>query len=90
MQAGIRDFSSAHEQPYIAYWGGEWTKEDLRRVQVDAGDPAGQGRLEAYTLLHSVYLWRKIIKNAQGSLAVMGDALGVLHDAMKFRAKIQH
>ena len=60
LQAGIRDFSSAHEQRYIAYWGGEWTKDDLRRVQVDAGDPAGQARLEAYTLLHSVCLCRKI------------------------------
>ena len=51
------------------------------------GDPVGQARLEAYTLLQSVYLWRKVIKEAQGSLAAMGDALGVLHDARKFRAR---
>ena len=31
--------------------------------------------------------WHKIITEAQGRLAVVGDALGVLHDAMTLRAK---
>ena len=35
----------------------------------------------------SIVHWHKIITEAQGRLAVVGDALGVLHDAMKLRAK---
>ena len=40
------------------------------------------------TLLHSVSLWRKIIAEALGRLAIIGDALGVLHDALKLKARI--
>ena len=87
LQAGIRSFSGAHREPMIAYWAGSWTDEDLNMLQIKRGDPAGQARLEAFTLLHSVNAWRKILSTATGSLAVMGDALGVLHDARKFRAK---
>ena len=39
------------------------------------------------TLLHSVSLWRKIIAEALGRLAIIGDALGVLHDALKLKAR---
>ena len=40
------------------------------------------------TLLHSVSLGRKIIAEAQGRLAIIGDALGVLHDALKLKARM--
>ena len=55
-------------------------------LQVTRGDPAGQARLEAFTLLHSIHTWRKILCVTSGSLSVMGDALGVLHGAQKCRA----
>ena len=87
LQAGVEQFSTAHEKPFVAFWAGTWSDEDLARAQVKRGDPAGQARLEAFTLLNSVFLWRKILHKAHGKLAVMGDALGVLHDARKFKAQ---
>ena len=87
LQAGMTRFSDAHLQKFVSYWSGEWFNEELRQVQVERGDPAGQARLEALTLLHSVRTWKDILRETAGSVAVMGDALGVLHDACKFRAK---
>ena len=87
LQAGIEEFSHAHTRPFVSYWAANWTEQDLERLQVKKGDPAGQARLEAFTLLISVFLWQRILREAQGTFAVMGDALGVLHDARKFRAK---
>ena len=87
LQAGIRNFSGAHLQPMLSFWAGAWTDEELKLLQIKRGDPAGQARLEAFTLLHSVSTWRKILSTSSGSLAIMGDALGVLHDAQKFRAR---
>ena len=86
LQAGITQFNEAHRQQYISYWASEWTDDELRRIQVKRGDPAGQARVEALTLLHAVWTWSKVIREFAGSLAMMGDALGVLHDATKFRA----
>ena len=87
LQAGIRSFSGAHLQPMVSFWASAWTDDELSLLQVKRGDPAGQARLEAFTLLHSVSTWRRILATASGTLAIMGDALGVLHDAQKFRAK---
>ena len=89
LQAGIRQFSAAHRQKLVVYWTTEWTDEELSQVQVSRGDPAGQARLEALTLLHSVHIWKEIIRDSAGALAVMGDALGVLHDAANFGHRIQ-
>ena len=50
LQAGVRQFSQADRSPYVAYWTSPWSEVDLARVQVEKGDPAGQARLEAYTL----------------------------------------
>ena len=86
MQAGITQFNDAHRQKYVSFWASEWTDDELQRIQVKRGDPAGQARVEALTLLYSVFTWSKVIRESAGSLAIMGDALGVLHDATKFRA----
>ena len=58
-------------------------------MQVKRGDLAGQARLEAFTLLNSVCVWRELTKS-RGKLAFMGDALGVLHDArtLKVHARL--
>ena len=87
LQAGIRQYDVAHRQENIACWACEWTDDELSRLGVKRGDPAGQARLEALTLLRSVHTWSSIIRESMGSLFVMGDALGVLRDARKFRAK---
>ena len=59
----------------------------MRVTRVKPGDPSGQAALEAYTLLVSVSTWITVLKQAQGALHVRGDALGILHNMMRFRAK---
>ena len=71
----------------MTYWHSEWTEDDLAVAQVQSGDPSGQARLEALTLLIAITLWRQVITDAQGRLAIVGDALGVLHDAIRLKAK---
>ena len=42
---------------------------------------------EALTLLTGVTTWRPLLATMQGSLTFVGDALGILQDALKLRAK---
>ena len=56
-------------------------------MQVEPGDPGGQARCEAFALLHALTAWRKILGSTQGELAVLGDALGVLYDVMRLKAR---
>ena len=46
----------------------------------------GPGKARAWTLLQCIQVWKEALRSSNGTLAVMGDALGVLHDAQKFRA----
>ena len=87
MQSAVADLRDAFAHPCVTFWQSEWTEADRAIAQVRNMDPAGQARLEAMTLLTSVYLWRRIIADSQGKLAIVGDALGVLHDALKLKAK---
>ena len=63
-----------------------WSDEDLERLQVTRGDPAGQARQEAYTLHLSIFTWRHVLMKAEGDLIFISDALGVLHNALKRKA----
>ena len=54
---------------------------------MEPGGSAGQARLEALTLLISVATWRPLLAASQGTLTFVGDALGVLHDALRFKAR---
>ena len=56
-------------------------------LKIKRGDPSGQAALEAYTLLVSVATWTTVLRNAQGALHVRGDAPGVLHSMLLFKAK---
>ena len=56
-------------------------------MTIKPGGAAGPPRCEAYTLLLSIATWRMIIGTSQGSLAIIGNALGILHDAIKLKAK---
>ena len=71
----------------MAYWNTQWTDADVSLLQVVRGEPAGQARLEAFTLLVALATWRVTFTEAQGNLAVLGDALGVLHDVVKLKAR---
>ena len=52
-----------------------------------AGCPAGQARLEALTLWMGIVRWEPVLRQAQGKLLIIGDALGVLHDAVRHRTR---
>ena len=87
LHCGVRDLKNITDNPPVTHWHGIWSDSELQQLQVKRGDPAGQARLEGLAMYLSFVLWRKIIAEAHGRLAVVGDALGVLHDALEFRAK---
>ena len=87
LQVGVPSLENADEHPIVAYWHDEWGATDRARLQVVSGESAGQARLEAYTLHLSLHIWRQILAESEGKLVIIGDALGILHDALKLRAK---
>ena len=86
LRAGVTNVKEANKHPLITYWHGKWSDTELRVLQVVRGEPSGQARLEAYTLLVSFWCWRKLLAEANGGLAIVGDALGVVYDALKLRS----
>ena len=60
LQAGIEQFSTARTRPYMAHWAANGTDDDLGKLHIQRGDPAGQARLEPFSLLSSVVLWQHI------------------------------
>ena len=87
LQAGVPSLSAASSKQVVAYTSLRWTQDDLEMVIVRAGDPAGQARLEALTLATALETWKGLLTSMHGALAVRGDALGVLRDVIKLRAK---
>ena len=51
------------------------------------GECAAQARWEAYTLVATIELWHKVIFASRGRLVVIGDPLGDLYGAVRFRSK---
>ena len=74
-------------KPIVAYWHANWTDNDLATVRAQRGEASGQAVLEAFTLLISVATWAKVLEQAQGALHIRGDALGVLHSMLRFKAR---
>ena len=70
-----------------AYTSTTWSDADLELLQIQRGNPQGQARVEAYTLLIAINTWKKVLVEAQGRLAIRGDALGVLQGVVKMRAR---
>ena len=81
LQIGIRKRHEISFKPIMAYWADRWSDDDLKLINATPGDPAAQAKCEALTLLASIATWRPILLAAQGSLTIVGDAPGVLHDA---------
>ena len=57
-------------------------------MRAKRGEASGQAVLEAYAVLISVATWAKVLEQAQGALHIRGDALGVLHSMLRFKAKV--
>ena len=64
-----------------------WTKFEEKLLGAIIGDPAGQARWEAFTVLASMCLWRSWWSPRHRQVTVLGDALGIMEGAAKFRSK---
>ena len=64
-----------------------WTQSDRDLIEIAKEDPAGQARVEALTLAIALWTWKDLLLTTQGALAVRGDALGILMDVVKLRAR---
>ena len=80
---GLKTSEEVLAHPVLAYMSIQWDDVDLRLMQVQGADLAGQARVEALALSISINTWTNILTQAQGRLAVRGDALGVLFDVMR-------
>ena len=87
LQVGLQGIKEAAVKPVVAYWHKRWSERDRQLMQVKPGDPGGQARCEAFALLHALTVWRKTLGSTQGKLAVLGDALGVLYDVLRLKAR---
>ena len=64
-----------------------WEEVDAHNSGGVVGECAAQARWEAYTLVATIELWHKVIFASRGRLVVIGDPLGDLYGAVKFRSK---
>ena len=84
---GVSGRAAVATAPIGSHWADRWTLADRALVKIKPDDPAGQARLEALALLVSLATWQPILAASEGSLTIIGDALGVLHDAIKFKGR---
>ena len=87
LQVDVKNRSGIHTKPFIAYWADQRGPEDFALLQMELGDPAGQAKCGALTLLLSVTSWKHLLSMTQGSLTFVGVARGVLHDALRLRTR---
>ena len=87
LHVGVPSLSEASRRPIVAYTSAVWSQSDLAMISVRAGDPAGQARVEALTLAMALRTWKEILLTTHGMLAVRGDALGILMDVVKLKAR---
>ena len=69
------------------HWAREWTVKDAEFANAVIGDPGSQAVWEAYAMLLAFRQWAPSLAVTEGRVTVCGDALGVLHDAVKLRAR---
>ena len=87
LQVGVPSLEQAASCEIVSYLACPWTDQELEMLRVSRGDPAGQAKLEALTLVTAVNTWQPVLAKAQGRLAFRGDALGILFDMLRYRAK---
>ena len=66
----------------------QWRVSDLELLGAARDDQAAQAKFEAYTLALALNTWKRLLHTAQGKLAIRGDALGILHDVLKLKARV--
>ena len=73
--------------PRVFHWKTRWSATDEALLAAKIGEAASQAKWEAYSLLLAVLTWLPILEVAESQLAFCGDALGILGDALRFRAR---
>ena len=73
--------------PALRFTYTAWEKKDEDLLGAVIGDPAGQARWEAFTVLASMSLWRSWWAPRHRQITVLGDALGIMEGASTFRSK---
>ena len=71
----------------FAYLFHAWESEHEQLVQAKIGDCAGQARWEALAMMLAFRTWDKVIAVSTNSPFAIGDALGMLCGAARFRSK---
>ena len=70
-----------------AYLAVSWDKQDELNAAASIGSSAGQARWEFYMMLVAICTWQRVVFKSRGVLRIMGDALGIMHNAIKFNSK---
>ena len=72
-----------------AYLATRWTEQDCKAAQAaqaKKADSGSQARWEAYALLVAVATWQPVTLASKSPLMAIGDALGMLQGATRFRS----
>ena len=70
-----------------AYMAMIWSHRDCKAAQAKRADSGSQARWEAYALLVAITTWQPVILASKSPLVAIGDALGMLRGATRFRSK---
>ena len=73
--------------PALRFTYKAWEHREEQMLGAVIGDPAGQARWEAFTILASMSLWRSLWCPRHRQITILGDALGIMEGAAKFRSK---
>ena len=87
MQLNIVHWNERDHTPVLEHWARVWAAKDAEVVHATIGNPESQAVWEAYALLLTFRAWTHKLAVAPGNIFLCGDALGVLHDAIKMRAR---
>ena len=71
----------------VQYASWAWSAQHCTWAQATIGDAASQARWEALALLLAMTTWQEILMASGGNWHMLGDALGMLEGATKFRSK---
>ena len=64
-----------------------WTTGDEGLAQARIGDCGSQARWEAFALLLAIRTWRSVLLASRGPVLAIGDALGMMQGAVRFRSR---
>ena len=73
--------------PALRFTYTAWDTKDEKLLGAIIGEPAGQARWEAFTILASMCLWKSWWSPRHRQVTILGDALGIMEGASKFRSK---